>query len=80
MWIPSAYGRQPAHGRLLIADAARNQTYWMDGPFKPDSIYTESYPDSSIQSIVGQLDPTTGAITIIATGFLKPTGLLFVPD
>lgn len=74
VWIPSA------NGRLLIVDAARNQTYWMETTFKPSTVYTESYPDSSVQSVVGQLDLTTGTITIVATGFLKPTGLLFVPD
>ena len=74
VWIPSV------HGRLLIVDAARNQTYWMETTFKPGTVYTESYPDSSVQSVVGQLDPATGVLTVVATGFLKPTGLLFVPD
>jgi len=74
VWIPSV------HGRLLIVDASRNQASWLDGVFKPGTVYTETYADSSVQSVVGQLDPDTGVLTVVAIGFLKPTGLLFVPD
>lgn len=74
VWIPSI------RGRLLIVDASRNQTYWMDTTFKPGTVYTETYADSSVQSVVGQLNPDTGTFTVVATGFLKPTGLLFIPS
>src|SRR5262249_43760249 len=71
VWIPSA------RGRLLVVDGVRNQTYWMRGTFKPGTVYAET---TSVQSVVEELDPGTGIVTTVATGFLKPTGLLFVPD
>ena len=68
-----------AHGRLLIADGGSGNTYWVSTQFIPGSMYTETPSDSGVAGLVGVVDPGTGIVTGIITGFASPTGMIFVP-
>lgn len=68
-----------SNGRLLIVDAARNQTFWISGSVNKGAVYTELPSDSGVAGVFGQIDLSTGIITPLALGFLSPSGLLFVP-
>lgn len=65
-------------GRLLVSDGTSGNTYWISGPFTVGGIYTETPDDSTVAGLVGQINPSTGAMTTIAIGFGKPTGMIFV--
>lgn len=68
-------------GRLLVADGTSGLTFWIRPThFIPGTIYTETPDDSGVVGFVGVLDPSTSFVTPIAIGFLKATGMLFVPD
>ncbi len=69
-----------AEGRLYVVDATQNAIYVLRTAFKPGAVYTEAPNDSGVASFVGTVDRKTGTITPVAIGFVKPTGLLFVPD
>lgn len=69
-----------AGGRLFVVDATQNAIYVLRTTFKPGTVYTEAPNDSGVASFVGTVDLKTGTITPVAIGFVKPTGLLFVPD
>ncbi len=69
-----------AEGRLFVVDATQNAIYVIRSEFKPGTVYTEAPNDSGVASFVGTVNLTTGTITPVAIGFVKPTGLLFVPD
>jgi hypothetical protein len=66
---------------LLLSDATKNATYWITAPlgFQPGAIYTETPDDSGVVGVFGLVDPSTGFISLKGFGFLKPSGLLFVP-
>ena len=70
-----------AQGRLLVADGASGQTYWIQPThFTPGTIFTETPSDSGVAGLVGTVDPATGIVTPIIVGFGSPTGMLFVPN
>jgi hypothetical protein len=74
VWIPSA------EGQLLVVDGTTNTIYSVRANFVPGTVFTETPDDSSIASMVGTLDVTTGVVSPQIIGFKKATGLLFVPD
>lgn len=55
-------------------------TYWISGRFASGDIYTQAPNDSVTVNFVATIDPTTGFVTPIAVGFLKATGMVFVPN
>jgi hypothetical protein len=65
---------------LLVVDQTANMTYKLtrDGGFRKGTSYTQAPNDSKTPSIVGTLDTRTGVVTPIATGYGKPTGMIFV--
>ncbi len=68
-------------GRLLVVDATLDATFWLRPlQFSTDTIYTQTPDDSGVTGLIATVDPSTGALTPIALGFGKPTGMLFVPD
>lgn len=74
VWIPSA------DGELLVVDGATNTIYSVRTNFVPGTVYTETPDDSSIASMLGTINLTTGVVSPKIIGFGKATGLLFVPD
>ncbi len=68
-------------GRLLITDAGTGLTLWVRAThFITGTIYTETPDDSGVSGFVGIVSPSTGFVTPIAVGFVKATGMIFVPD
>ncbi|HEY8737078.1 MAG TPA: hypothetical protein VIO62_08560 [Candidatus Dormibacteraeota bacterium] len=67
-------------GRLLVVDGSSGITYWISGRFAKGDIYTQAPNDSGTVNFVGTIDPSTGFVTPIAIGFLKATGMVFVPN
>lgn len=67
-------------GRLFVVDAALDAISVLRTAFMAGVVYTETPNDSGVASFVGTVELTTGTITPVAIGFVKPTGLLFVPD
>lgn len=67
-------------GTLYVADSSTNVIYTVRGPLDPGTIYTETPSDSSLPGIVGTVDPKTGTVTPLITGFTSPSGLIFVSD
>lgn len=71
-----------AKGRLLLTDGTKNASYWISSTygFQPGAIYTQTPDDSGVVGVFGLLDPDTGFVKPLSIGFIKPTGLIFVPD
>jgi sugar lactone lactonase YvrE len=68
-------------GRLLVSDGTTGNTYWISTThFVPGGVYTEAPDDSGVVGFVGAVDLKTGFITPVVIGFLKATGMLFVPN
>ena len=67
-------------GRLLVVDGSTGVTYWIKSHFASGDIYTQSPNDSGIDNFVAVINPATGFSTPIAIGFLKATGMVFVPN
>jgi hypothetical protein len=67
-------------GRLLVVDGGSGVTYWLKGNFAKGDIYTQSPNDSGVDNFVAVIAPATGFETPVAIGFLKATGLVFVPN
>jgi hypothetical protein len=67
-------------GRLLVVDGGSGVTFWLKGAFVKGDIYTQSPNDSGVDNFVAVVSPTTGFETPIAIGFLKATGMVFVPN
>lgn len=66
-----------SHGFLIMADTHGNAAYKITAPFfQPGSPYSAS--DSG--GFVGSLDFETGVLTPIATGFVSPHGMAFIPQ
>ena len=61
-------------GSFYVVDQTANVTYIVRGAIRPGAIYTEA------NNFVGIVNPITGAIQNVLTGFQKPSGLLFVGD
>jgi hypothetical protein len=67
-------------GRLLVVDGGSGVTYWIKAAFAKGDIYTQSPNDSGVDNFVATIAPATGFETPIAIGFLKATGMVFVPS
>jgi hypothetical protein len=67
-------------GTLFVVDGKANAIYAVKTKFVVGDVFTETPDDSTIASMVGTLDVTTGKIFPQIIGFKKATGLLFVPD
>jgi sugar lactone lactonase YvrE len=68
-------------GRLLVSDGTTGNTYWISTPhFVPGTVFTQAPDDSGVVGFVGAIDLKTGFITPVVIGFLKATGMLFVPN
>jgi hypothetical protein len=75
VWITSS------QGRLLVADGASGNTYWItETHFGPGIVYTQAPDDSGVVGFVGVVDLSTGFITPVVIGFFKATGMLYVPN
>jgi hypothetical protein len=75
VWVTST------HGRLLVADGTSGNTYWISlTPFALGVVYTQAPDDSGVVGFVGAVDLKTGFITPVVIGFVKATGMLFVPN
>jgi hypothetical protein len=75
VWIKSS-----ARGRLLVVDGKTNTIYSVRTKFVSGTIYTETPDDSGVSSFVGTLNPSTGIVKPVVIGFVKATGLIFIPD
>jgi hypothetical protein len=69
-----------AEGRLFVADATANTIYAVRSHFVPGTVFTETPDDSTVASLVGTIDLTTGKLSPQILGFQKATGLLFLAD
>ncbi|MBV8371825.1 MAG: hypothetical protein JOY69_01070, partial [Candidatus Eremiobacteraeota bacterium] len=67
-------------GALYVADAKKNAIYSVRGPLQNGALYTEAPSDAGVAGFVGTIDPASGIVTPIITGFQSPTGLIFVGD
>ena len=67
-------------GQLYVADAKKNAIYSVRGRLKSGAIYTEAPGDSRVAGFVGTVNPSTGTVKPVITGFGSPTGLIFVTD
>ncbi|HEY1456598.1 MAG TPA: hypothetical protein VGG31_08870 [Candidatus Dormibacteraeota bacterium] len=67
-------------GRLLVVDGGSGVTYWIKSNFASGDIYTQSPNDSGVDNFVATIAPATGFETPIAVGFMKATGMVFVPN
>jgi hypothetical protein len=69
------------HGRLLLTDGTSGNTYWISAThFVTGTIYTETPDDSGVDGVLAVVNPATGFVVPIGVGFLKATGMIFVPD
>jgi hypothetical protein len=67
-------------GRLFVADGGRNAIYTLQWKGARGTVITQAPNDSGVISFVGTVNMTTGAVLPIVTGFVKPTGMVFVPS
>jgi hypothetical protein len=67
-------------GRLLVVDGGSGITWWIKANFTNGDIYTQSPNDSGVDNFVAVIAPATGFETPIAIGFLKATGMVYVPN
>jgi sugar lactone lactonase YvrE len=65
-------------GRLLVTDGTTGNTYWINA--YPGTVYTQAPDDSGTVGFVGVVNMTTGFVTPVVIGFLKATGMIFVPN
>jgi sugar lactone lactonase YvrE len=72
VWAPSS------PGRLLVTDGTTGNTYWINA--YPGTVYTQAPDDSGTVGFVGVVNMTTGFVTPVVIGFLKATGMIFVPN
>jgi sugar lactone lactonase YvrE len=72
VWAPSS------PGRLLVSDGSTGNTYWINA--YPGTVYTQAPDDSGTVGFVGVVNMTTGFVTPVVIGFLKATGMIFVPN
>jgi sugar lactone lactonase YvrE len=75
VWVTST------QGRLLVADGTSGNTYWISlTHFTPGIVFTQAPDDSGVVGFVGVVDLSTGFVTPVMIGFVKATGMLFVPN
>ena len=75
VWVTSA------QGRLLVADGTSGNTYWISTThLSPGVVYTQAPDDSGVVGFVGAVSLSTGIVTPVVIGFVKATGMLFVPN
>ena len=75
VWVTSP------QGRLLVADGTTGSTYWItETHFTPGVVFTQAPDDSGVVGFVGVVDLSTGFVTPLVIGFVKATGMLFVPN
>ena len=67
-------------GKLYVADSKKNVIYSVRGKLQSGGLYTEAPSDSKVAGFIGAIDPSTGIITPLITGFNSPTGLIFATD
>jgi hypothetical protein len=67
-------------GRLFVADGGRNAIYTLQWKGTRGTVITQAPNDSGVIGFVGTVNMATGAVTPIVTGFVKPTGMVFVPS
>jgi hypothetical protein len=67
-------------GRLFVADGGRNAIYTLQWKGLRGTVITQAPNDSGVISFVGTVNMTTGAVVPVVTGFVKPTGMVFVPS
>lgn len=67
-------------GRLFVVDGKANTIYTVRAHFAVGTVFTETPDDSTVASLVGTIDLTTGKLSPQILGFQKATGLLFVAD
>jgi hypothetical protein len=67
-------------GRLFVADGGRNTIYTLQWKGNRGTVFTQAPNDSGVISFVGTVNMTTGAVLPVVTGFVKPTGMVFVPS
>jgi sugar lactone lactonase YvrE len=72
VWAPSS------PGRLLVTDGTTGNTYWINA--YPGTVYTQAPDDSGTVGFVGVVNMITGFVTPVVIGFLKATGMIFVPN
>jgi hypothetical protein len=65
-------------GRLFITDAGTNSIYTLKWHGTRGTVITQAPNDSGVIGFVGTVNMVTGFITPIVTGFIKPTGMVFV--
>ncbi|MBJ7602024.1 MAG: hypothetical protein JF888_02310 [Candidatus Dormibacteraeota bacterium] len=67
-------------GFLLVVDHDTNTIYKLtkDGGFHSGPTYSQAPKGSPVAGVVGTFDTRTGKLSPVATGFVNPTGLLFV--
>ncbi|MBJ7593813.1 MAG: hypothetical protein JF886_02955 [Candidatus Dormibacteraeota bacterium] len=66
-------------GTLFVTDAGKNAVYTIKWSGPKGTVFTEAPNDSGVVGFIGTIDLKTGFITPVSTGWVKPTGLLFVP-
>jgi hypothetical protein len=75
VWITSP------QGRLLVADGGTGNTYWISlTHFGSGAVYTQAPDDSGVVGFVGVIDLSTGFVNPVVIGFIKATGMLYVPN
>ncbi len=67
-------------GRLFVVDAGKNAIYTINWSGRKGTVFSEAPNDSGVVGFVGTIDMTTGFIAPLSTGWIKPTGLIFVPS
>jgi hypothetical protein len=67
-----------SQGRLLVSDGSTGNTYWINA--YPGTVYTQAPDDSGVVGFVGVINMTTGFVKPVVIGFLKATGMIFVPN
>jgi hypothetical protein len=68
-------------GFLLVADHDANTIYKLtkDGGFHRGQAYSQAPKGSPLAGVVVTLDVRSGNLSPVVTGFVNPTGLLFLP-
>ena len=62
----------------MVSDGSTGNTYWINA--YPGTVYTQAPDDSGTVGFVGVINMTTGYVTPVVIGFLKATGMIFVPN
>ena len=68
-------------GFFLVVDHDTNTTYKLTkaGGFTRGQAYTQAPKGSPLAGIVGTFNTHTGTVSPVASGFVNPTGMIYVP-